>query len=111
MVFLGLVLVQNICVRPHKDKSDFREGFTAMFCVGRFRGGDLVLSDCKVGGTLVEGGAIEGTKVLRFRYQPGDLIFIRAAILEHYVMPFDGRKFYFFLSFKFLFASQTFKNS
>lgn len=80
---MGLVIVDNMTVVPHRDEQDFRGGFTAMTTLGNYRGGDLVLSNLKVDG-----------KSLRFRYQPGDVVFFRAATVIHYILPWEGSKFH-----------------
>lgn len=90
MVFLGVVLVCNLMVVPHVDKRDYAAGWTVMTVFGDFHGGDLVLPNVKV-----------DNKILRFKYQPGDVIFFKGALMEHYVMGFEGSKFFLFSFFCF----------
>ena len=72
--FQGLVVVRNLAAQPHKDGSDYKKGWVAMCCFGDFTGGELVIP-------------VLGMK---FRFQPGDVIFFRSTLLEHYVLPFIG---------------------
>lgn len=74
--FLGLALLRNLRVSPHKDSRDARDGWVGMTVIGDFTGGELVLSaiGCKL------------------QHQPGDVVFFRSAILEHFVAPFQGNR-------------------
>lgn len=72
--FQGLVVIKNLAALPHKDSSDYKTGWVAMCCFGGFTGGELVIPVLK----------------MVFKFQPGDVIFFRSALLEHYVLPFEG---------------------
>lgn len=41
--FMGLAISRNNRVMPHKDVTDFRDGWEVMCCLGQFRGGELCL--------------------------------------------------------------------
>ena len=68
--FQGLVVIRNLAALPHKDSSDYKKGWVAMCCFGDFTGGELVIPVLK----------------MMFKFQPGDVIFFRSTILEHYVL-------------------------
>ena len=72
--FQGLVVIRNLAAQPHRDKSDYKKGWVAMCCFGNFTGGELVIPMLK----------------MKFKFQPGDVIFFRSTVLEHYVLPFVG---------------------
>lgn len=74
--FQGLAVVHNLAVEPHKDNSDCKNGWVAMCCWGEFEGGELVLPTLK----------------LALKFQPGDVVFFRSALLYHYLMPFVGHR-------------------
>ena len=72
--FQGLVVIRNLAAQPHKDNSDYKQGWVAMCCFGNFTGGELVIPALK----------------MTFKFEPGDVIFFRSTLLEHYVLPFTG---------------------
>jgi hypothetical protein len=74
--FLGMALLINLRVEPHKDKQDVKEGWVAMTCIGNFTGGNLVLPALGV----------------QLQHEAGDVIFFRSAVLEHWVAPFKGER-------------------
>lgn len=79
------MVIRNVAADPHKDSSDYKNGWVGMCCFGDFTGGELVVS-------------ILGMK---FQVQPGDVIFFRLTLLEHYVLPIIGdRTSFVFLSAK-----------
>ena len=45
--FQGMVLIQNLAVEPHTDKSDYKYGWIAMCCCSMFTGGNLVITALK----------------------------------------------------------------
>lgn len=74
--FLGTAVVGNKRVGPHKDVGDRRDGWVAMIVLGDFTGGEVVLPGLKV----------------QLLHRPGDVIFFRSAVLEHFVAPFKGER-------------------
>lgn len=72
----GLALLINLTVRPHRDKNDTTTGWTAMTCEGNFTGGLLVVPELGV----------------KINFRPGDVIFLRASMLEHYLEDWEGRR-------------------
>ena len=74
--FQGLVVIRNLAAQPHKDTSDYKKGWVTMCCFGEFTSGELVIPVLK----------------MRFQFQPGDVIFFRSTLLEHYVLPFMGNR-------------------
>ncbi|KAI9769841.1 MAG: hypothetical protein M1840_003835 [Geoglossum simile] len=74
--FLGLALLRNLQVEPHKDISDIKDGYVAMVCFGDFCGGEFIVPELG----------------LKLDFKPGDVIFLRSAVLEHFVAPFDGQR-------------------
>ena len=72
--FEGLVLIRNLAAHAHKDSSDYKKGWVAMCCFGDFTGGELVILPLK----------------MMFKFEPGDVIFFRSTLIEHYVLPFTG---------------------
>lgn len=73
-VWCTMAIIHNLQVDPHKDSKDIPHGFVAMTCAGDFTKGDLVLPDLGVS----------------IPYQPGDVVFMRSAILEHFISTYDG---------------------
>lgn len=76
-------------VGSHNDQVDFLDGWTAMCCFGEFSGGDLCLP-----GIEVEDFEGQAVGEMRLRYRPGDVIFLRASLLEHFLTRFDGKRKY-----------------
>jgi hypothetical protein len=74
--FLGLAVLRNARVGPHKDNNDIKDGWVAMFCFGKWDGGELVVPALKV----------------KIPFQQGDMIFMRSAVFEHWVQPFAGHR-------------------
>jgi len=74
--FLGLAVLRNARVAPHKDSGDVKDGWVAMCCFGNFTGGELVFPDLGI----------------KIPYVPGDVIFFRSSVLEHFVAPFKGER-------------------
>ena len=70
------MLIRNLAAEPHKDKSDYTDGWVVMCCWGSFKGGNLVIPALKQ----------------RFEFSPGDVMIFRSCLLEHYVMPFVGER-------------------
>ena len=60
----------------HKDMSDTPRGWVAMICCGNFTGGYLVLADLGV----------------KLDFKPGDIIFFRSRLLEHFITDFVGER-------------------
>lgn len=77
MCFMGVAVNKNNKVLPHKDVSDFRDGWAVMCCFGDFENGELCLPTLKI--TTEEGGK----QGMRIRYGPGDVALFRATLLEH----------------------------
>jgi hypothetical protein len=77
-VFLGLAVVYNLRVLPHRDSSDDPEGFVAMTNIGRYTGGQLIV----------------GTEDTAFKldYKPGDFVLFNSTLLKHAVTPFEGTR-------------------
>ena len=74
--FLAHALLRNLTVEPHKDRGDVKEGWVAMCCFGEFTGGEFVVPALNI----------------RFCFKPGDILFLRSAVLEHYVTAIDGSR-------------------
>ena len=74
--FHGLALLRNLQVDSHRDKSDVLDGWVAMVYWGNFDGGHLVLPDLQV----------------KLDFKPGDIIFFRSRLLEHFVTDFQGER-------------------
>lgn len=74
--FHGLALLRNLQVDAHKDRSDVPNGWVAMVCWGDFSGGYLALPDLGV----------------KLDFKPGDIIFFRSRLLEHFVTDFEGER-------------------
>lgn len=74
--WLGLAVLSNLQVEPHKDRSDAKDGWVGMCCAGKFTGGLLVLPELE----------------LKLQFEPGDVVYFRSAILEHYVTGFEGER-------------------
>jgi hypothetical protein len=67
------VLITNLNVDPHGNCADRKDGWVLVQCFGDFddEGGQMVCPELG----------------LIFNTQPGDIILMRSAILEHYVRP------------------------
>jgi hypothetical protein len=74
--FLGLAVLRNARVRPHKNNNDVKIGWVAMCCFGEWDDGELVVPALQI-------------KIL---FQQGDIIFMRLAVFEHWVQPFSGHQ-------------------
>ncbi|KAE8440977.1 hypothetical protein EG329_006140 [Mollisiaceae sp. DMI_Dod_QoI] len=74
--FLGIASLRNVQVHNHKDKGDVRDGWIGMTCVGAFTDGELCLPDLN----------------LKVRFLPGDLIFFRIAVLQHFIRATVGER-------------------
>lgn len=74
--FQGLALIRNLAAEPHKDKSDFKDGWVVMACFGNFTGGQLIIPHLE----------------LRIPFQPGDVVVFRSTLLEHYILPYEGER-------------------
>lgn len=74
--FRGVVLVRNVVGEPNREKSGDKDEWAALCCWGNFTGGDLVIPALKQ----------------RFDFRPGDVVILRSALLEHYVLPFEGER-------------------
>lgn len=72
-----MAVLKNLQVGPHKDTEDGRDGWVGMTYLGDFAGGDLVIPalNCKL------------------QHRPGDVVFFRSAVLEHWVSHFEGERF------------------
>ena len=71
--FHGMAVVVNKRVGHHKDVGDVRDRWVTIMAVGSYRGGAVVL--------LALG--------IQLQHEPGDVIFFRSAVLEHFVAPFE----------------------
>ena len=67
--YLGMALLLNYSVSPHKDRGDVKLGWTATTLEGVWTGGHLVFPNYGI----------------RINQKPGDVVFTRAALLLHYV--------------------------
>ena len=74
--FLGLANLRNVQVHNHKDKGDVRDGWVGMACTGSFTGGELCLLDLE----------------LKLRFLPGDVVFFRSCVLQHFVRQTIGER-------------------
>ena len=72
--FLGMAVVVNKRVGPHKDVGDVRDRWVAMITVRNYKGGEVVLPALDV----------------QLHHELGDVIFFRSTVLEHFVAPFQG---------------------
>lgn len=81
--FTGMALLINASVKPHRDQGDVKEGLVATTCVGQFEGGLPVFPAL---------GMI-------FNQRPGDILFARSALLEHWVTPITGGERYSLTNF------------
>lgn len=59
---------------PHFNPGDVSDGWVARFCMGDFERGDLVLPGLGI----------------KLPYQPGDLVFLKSAKVDHYINEYDS---------------------
>ncbi|GJN88856.1 hypothetical protein Rhopal_001827-T1 [Rhodotorula paludigena] len=76
-IWSGLALLWNQTVDAHRDGQDAKFGWLAETVAGRFSGGEMFLPQLGIVIPL----------------QPGDLLLIRSALLEHCVLPFEGERY------------------
>lgn len=74
--FMGLAALRNVQVHNHKDAGDVRDGWVGMTPCGRFGGGKLCLPDLGIQCTFL----------------PGDLVYFRSAVLQHFVRAAIGER-------------------
>lgn len=74
----GYVLLCNLAVSPHKDSKDARHNWTTTNCFGKFRGGLVVLQEAGV----------------KIEQEEGDLVFMHAAVLTHWIEAIDDGERY-----------------
>lgn len=86
MCFMGVAVNRNNRVNPHKDMSDFRDGWAVMCCFGEFQHGELCLPTLTI---HTNNGEQEG---VRIRYGPGDVVLFRATVLEHWLSEYQGSR-------------------
>jgi hypothetical protein len=67
--FLGMAVLTGLCCSPHRDSRDTMDGWVADMAFGDFEGGYLEVP--QVG--------------LQFDLRPGDVVFMRSALLQHSV--------------------------
>jgi hypothetical protein len=67
--FLGMAVLSGLCCSPHRDSRDTIDSWVADMAFGDFEGGYLEVP--QVG--------------LQFDLRPGDIVFIRSALLQHSV--------------------------
>ncbi|MCJ1430964.1 hypothetical protein MMC27_000314 [Xylographa pallens] len=67
--FTGLVLLLNINVGPHKDSGDVKCGWVATTLEGDWTGGHVIFPEHRI----------------KINQKPGDILFVRAALLLHCV--------------------------
>lgn len=82
---MSVALLRNTRVEPHKDRGDFKDGWAAMCWFGEFDCSALCLPDLQLEG-------IDGSGGTKLDYKPGDVMFLRASVLEHFVAPFLGNR-------------------
>ena len=58
----------------HFDKNDFRAGYCAVVCYGKFSGGELIFPEIGVA----------------LKLEPGDVVFFKSALLTHGCAPVTG---------------------
>lgn len=87
---MGIAVNRNNRVMPHKDVTDFRDGWAVMCCFGNFRDGELCLPALSVN---IDGQIKEGIKSA---YRPRDVILFRATLMEPYVEVLTGTRIFLF---------------
>ena len=75
--FVSLFILANVISSPHFDVNDVPDGWAAMIVLGNYFDGNLYLPDLLV----------------RLPYQTRDVVFLRAAALEHFSSEFDGKRY------------------
>lgn len=70
----------NARVEPHIDKNDTLSGMVAMTCVGDFTGG---------------GNVIIPLFGRQYAMRPGDVMFLRASLIEHWITAYEGQRYSF----------------
>ncbi|KAI9825553.1 MAG: hypothetical protein M1826_006943 [Phylliscum demangeonii] len=75
--FSGVAVIKNLRVPPRNDTDEPQGGWVAVTCVGDYDGGELVIPALKC----------------KISLQPGDVLFFRSAVLEHWVAPFTGERY------------------
>lgn len=68
-------LLFNLDTHAHRDLRDHRFGYAVIAVFGTFSGGEFVVPELK----------------LKFPFQPGDVIFIKGQMLQHFVTPWSPR--------------------
>jgi len=67
----GRAVLFNLFTHAHCDPNDEKYGYAVITCFGSFEGGDFVIPE----------------PGLKFRLRPGDVIFLKGAVLRHFVTP------------------------
>ena len=67
-------LLFNLETHAHRDLRDDRNGYAVISVFGSFVGGDFVVPSLG----------------LKFSFQPGDVIFIKGQMLQHFITPWSG---------------------
>lgn len=75
-VFCTMAILRNCQVDPHKDAGDIKNGWVAMLCTGEFEGGLLVLPELGI----------------KLNYRPGDVVFMRSSLVEHFISDYCGQR-------------------
>jgi hypothetical protein len=75
--FVSLFILVNVYSIPHFDVNDIPDGWAVMVPLGQYRGGPLYIPELH----------------LWLPYEPRDIVFFRAAILEHFSWPFEGERY------------------
>ena len=75
--FLGMAILTNLCCCPHWDQNDILDGWVADVAFGDFEGGQLQVPQTG----------------WQFELCPGDVIFMRSALLQHSVAEITGHRF------------------
>ena len=68
-------LLFNLEMHTHRDLRDDRDGYAVIAIFELFVGGDFIVPSLRI----------------KFSFQPGDLIFIKGQMLEHFITPWSGR--------------------
>jgi len=77
-------ILMNARVGPHRDDLDLQGGMVCMTCHGDFEGGALILRALGI----------------QYDFQPGDVMFCNASLLEHAIGPWDGQRVSFVNTWK-----------
>lgn len=86
MCFMCVIVNRNNKVIPHKDVSNFRNGWAVMCCFGDFENGEPCLLTLK---SKIEEGEKER---IRIQYGPGDVVLFRATLFEHWSDGYKGHR-------------------